>query len=173
MQKSWEANHKLTTLSLFFSEYMNFFTKYLRVLWILVKGRGHDLHFVLYIVDFLKSRKYFQEYKWRQWLDGEKERNQDKIEELERNDHLDRIANGTVRTKIPHLSNSRKIRRLPRNRWLWVLIPRIPSKYILKFIKCRSKDNCLVYLFYQERRKKIPIPTFSLHKFACSMLLNF
>ena len=68
---------------------MNFFTKSLMVLWILVKGRGHGLHFVLY-TDFLKSRKYFQECKWRQWLDGEKERNQDKIEELERNDCLER-----------------------------------------------------------------------------------
>ena len=47
-----------------------------------------------------------------------KERNQDKIVELERSNRLDRIANRTIRTKIPHLSNSRNIRCLPRNKWL-------------------------------------------------------
>ena len=47
-----------------------------------------------------------------------KKKNQDKIVELKRSNKLDRIASRMIRTKIPHLSNSRKIRCLPKNKWL-------------------------------------------------------
>lgn len=47
-----------------------------------------------------------------------KERNQDKIVQLVRSNKFDRIASRTIKTKIPHLSNFRKIRCLPNNKWL-------------------------------------------------------